>query len=185
MKQVCQKSFKVHGMFLFLNFFCGGGDEPTWLHMAMGNYDKTVCPDSCPVVIHLPGPYTQYHAGCRVVKNWSKPVSLNSLGRRFSCHFANFWQVKAKAQPYQCSLIRQLFDDLFRQRFFCVDHLSHSFFFFFLPSGLQSVNGITGCRIFRTGRYLQNVNVKNMNAKMPEILLQTGSSSSRIPGGNQ
>ena len=57
----------------------------------------------------------------------------------------------------------------------------------------QSVNGITGCRIFRTGRCLQNVNIKNTNTKIgkipailwTEILLQTGSSSSRIPGGNQ
>ncbi len=33
--------------------------------------------------------------------------------------------------------------------------------------GTQSVNGITGCRIFRTGRCLQNVYVKNTTTKMP------------------
>ncbi len=25
---------------------CDGGDEPSWQYMAMGSYDKTVCPDS-------------------------------------------------------------------------------------------------------------------------------------------
>ncbi len=27
-------------------FICDGGDEPSWEQMAMGSYDKTICPDS-------------------------------------------------------------------------------------------------------------------------------------------
>ncbi len=37
-------------------------------------------------------------------------------------------------------------------------------------SKAQSVNGITGCRIFRSGRCLQNVDVKNTTTKMPYLL---------------